>query len=176
MLEVRYLSERTLGRELGTRLLRYLLEHGADEFTITVMALQDTLAPFADAFEDELAPFARRIAPRRMVTAASPSETIHPVRLWALNERSLARLLTFLTAGTPEVRAWTVRSGAKAPEAAGVIHSDSERGFIRAEVIDYDDYVRYRTAEALRAAGKIRSEGKDYVMQEGDVVEFLFKV
>lgn len=99
MLEVRYLSERTVGRELGTRLLRYLLEHGADEFTITVMALQDTLAPFADAFEDELAPFARRIAPRRMVTAASPSETIHPVRLWALNERSLARLLTFLDDG-----------------------------------------------------------------------------
>lgn len=99
MLEVRYLSERTLGRELGVRLLHYLVEHGADEFTITVMALQDTLAPFADAFEDELAPFARPMAPRHMVTAASPSEAIRPVRLWALNEASLACLLTFLDDG-----------------------------------------------------------------------------
>ena len=88
----------------------------------------------------------------------------------------LLGLMTFLTTGETESRAWTIARGTKAPQAAGKIHSDLERGFIRAEVIDYEDYVHYRTAEALRAAGKIRSEGKDYVMREGDVVEFLFKV
>jgi GTP-binding protein YchF len=88
----------------------------------------------------------------------------------------LLGLMTFLTTGEKETRAWTVAKGSKAPQAAGKIHSDIERGFIRAEVIDYDDYVHYRTTDALRSAGKIRSEGKEYVMREGDVVEFLFKV
>jgi GTP-binding protein YchF len=88
----------------------------------------------------------------------------------------LLGLMTFLTTGEKETRAWTIAKGTRAPLAAGTIHSDIERGFIRAEVIDYDDYVRYRTLEALRAGGKIRSEGKEYVMQEGDVVEFLFRV
>ena len=88
----------------------------------------------------------------------------------------LLGLMTFLTTGETESRAWTIERGTKAPAAAGKIHSDLERGFIRAEVIDYDDYVRFRTTDALRSAGKIRSEGKEYVMREGDVVEFLFKV
>jgi ribosome-binding ATPase len=88
----------------------------------------------------------------------------------------LLGLMTFLTTGETESRAWTIERGTKAPAAAGKIHSDIERGVIRAEVIDYDDYVRFRTADALRSAGKIRSEGKEYVMREGDVVEFLFKV
>jgi len=88
----------------------------------------------------------------------------------------LIGLMTFLTAGEKEVRAWPIPRGTKAPQAAGRIHSDLERGFIRAEVVGYDDYVRYRTMEALRAAGKVRSEGKDYVMQEGDVVTFRFNV
>jgi ribosome-binding ATPase len=85
-------------------------------------------------------------------------------------------LMTFLTAGPKEARAWTIERGTKAPKAAGKIHSDIERGFIRAEVVSYDDYARLRSLEAVRAAGLLRSEGKDYVMQEGDVVEFLFKV
>jgi GTP-binding protein YchF len=85
-------------------------------------------------------------------------------------------LMTFLTAGPKEVRAWTIPRGTRAPQAAGKIHSDMERGFIRAEVVSYDDYARLRSLEAVRAAGLLRSEGKDYVMQEGDVVEFLFKV
>jgi GTP-binding protein YchF len=88
----------------------------------------------------------------------------------------LLGLMTFLTTGEKETRAWTIDKGTKAPQAAGKIHSDIERGFIRAECIDYADYVAYRTTEALRAAGKIRSEGKDYVMREGDVVEFRFNV
>ncbi|MBV9149386.1 MAG: redox-regulated ATPase YchF [Candidatus Eremiobacteraeota bacterium] len=88
----------------------------------------------------------------------------------------LLGLMTFLTAGEKEVRAWTIRKGTRAPQAAGTIHSDLERGFIRAEIVSYDDYVQYKTMEALRAAGVVRSEGKDYVMQEGDVANFKFAV
>ena len=68
------------------------------------------------------------------------------------------------------------RKGTKAPEAAGTIHSDIERGFIRAEIVSYEDYVQYKTMEALRSAGRMRSEGREYVMQEGDVVNFRFNV
>jgi len=85
-------------------------------------------------------------------------------------------LMTFLTAGEKEVRAWTIPRGTKAPEAAGRIHGDIERGFIRAEIVSYDDYVAHRTMDALRAAGLVRSEGRDYVMREGDVVNFRFNV
>ncbi len=93
-----------------------------------------------------------------------------------LSAYKLLGLMTFLTAGEPEVRAWTIDVGTKAPQAAGKIHSDIERGFIRAEIISYDDYARLRTTEALRSAGLLRSEGKEYVMQEGDVVNFRFNV
>ncbi|MBV8246294.1 MAG: redox-regulated ATPase YchF [Candidatus Eremiobacteraeota bacterium] len=88
----------------------------------------------------------------------------------------LLGLMTFLTAGEKEVRAWTIRRGTRAPQAAGEIHSDIEKGFIRAEIVTYEDYVRFRTMEAIRAAGALRSEGKEYVMQEGDVVNFRFNV
>ena len=88
----------------------------------------------------------------------------------------LLGLMTFLTAGEKEVRAWTIERGTKAPQAAGKIHSDIERGFIRAEIVDYDDYVKYKTMDAMRTAGAVRSEGKDYVMREGDVVNFKFNV
>ena len=85
-------------------------------------------------------------------------------------------LQTYLTAGPKETRAWTIRKGATAPEAAGVIHTDFQRGFIKAEVIAYDDLVELGSIAAARAAGKARVEGKDYVMQDGDVVEFRFNV
>jgi len=88
----------------------------------------------------------------------------------------LLGLMTFLTTGPKETRAWTIEKGTKAPQAAGKIHTDIERGFIRAEIVSYADYVTYETMDAVRAAGKLRSEGKDYVMQEGDVVEFRFNV
>jgi GTP-binding protein YchF len=94
----------------------------------------------------------------------------------ALRAYELLGLMTFLTAGEIEVRAWTIHRGSKAPEAAGQIHSDIEKGFIRAEVVSYDDYVTYKTMPALKNAGKMRSEGKEYIMQEGDVVNFLFNV
>ncbi|MGD2119145.1 MAG: redox-regulated ATPase YchF [Chromatiales bacterium] len=88
----------------------------------------------------------------------------------------LLGLQTYFTAGVKEVRAWTVKVGATAPQAAGVIHSDFERGFIRAEVISYEDFVQYRGEHGAREAGKLRSEGKDYVVQDGDVIHFRFNV
>jgi hypothetical protein len=93
--------------------------------------------------------------------------------------RSVYRLLglmSFLTAGEKEVRAWTIPAGTRAPQAAGTIHSDIERGFIRAEVVSYEDLVRTGSTAAAREQGVLRSEGKDYVMREGDVVHFRFNV
>lgn len=88
----------------------------------------------------------------------------------------LLNLETFLTAGPKEVRAWTFRKGSKAPQCAGVIHSDFERGFIRAEIIKYDDYIHYGSEAAVKEAGKMHIEGKDYVFQDGDIVVFRFNV
>jgi hypothetical protein len=88
----------------------------------------------------------------------------------------LLGLQTFFTAGVQEVRAWTIRRGTKAPQAAGVIHSDFERGFIRAEVVSYEDLVQSGSMAAAREKGLVRLEGKDYVMQDGDVVHFRFNV
>lgn len=88
----------------------------------------------------------------------------------------LLGLISFLTAGQPEVRAWTITRGTKAPQAAGKIHSDIERGFIRAEVIDYDTLIELGSLTAAKEKGLVRSEGKEYVMKDGDVVHFLFNV
>lgn len=85
-------------------------------------------------------------------------------------------LITYFTAGVEEVRAWTIRQGTRAPQAAGVIHSDFERGFIKAEVIKLSDYQEYKTELACREAGKIRIEGKEYIVQDGDIMHFRFNV
>ena len=85
-------------------------------------------------------------------------------------------LQSFLTAGKKECRAWTIKKGATAPEAAGTIHSDFERGFIAAQICNYDDLKALGSEQAVKAAGKLRTEGKTYVMQDGDVVEFKFNV
>ncbi|MBK8973833.1 MAG: redox-regulated ATPase YchF [Hahellaceae bacterium] len=89
---------------------------------------------------------------------------------------SLLGLQTYFTAGVKEVRAWTVKVGATAPQAAGVIHSDFERGFIRAEVVAYDDFVKFNGEAGAKEAGKWRLEGKDYIVKDGDVVHFRFNV
>ena len=89
---------------------------------------------------------------------------------------ALLNLRTFLTAGSDEVRAWTFRAGAKAPQCTGVIHTDFERGFIRAEVIKYEDFIALGGEAACRHAGKLAVEGKDYVVQDGDIMHFLFNV
>ena len=88
----------------------------------------------------------------------------------------LLGLMSFLTAGEPEVRAWTIKKGTKAPEAAGKIHSDIQRGFIKAEVVSYDDLMREGSMVAAKEKGLIRSEGKEYIMQDGDIVLFKFYV
>ena len=80
------------------------------------------------------------------------------------------------TAGSDEVRAWTFKAGSKAPQCAGVIHSDFERGFIRAEVIKYEDYIALGGESACRQAGKLGIEGKEYIVQDGDIMHFLFNV
>jgi len=88
----------------------------------------------------------------------------------------LLGLISFLTAGEPEVRAWTIHKGMNVQQAAGAIHSDIERGFIRAEVINYDDYVEHKMSAAIKAAGKLRLEGKTYLVEDGDVILFRFNV
>ena len=88
----------------------------------------------------------------------------------------LLHLLTFFTVGPKEARAWTIESGSKAPQAAGAIHSDFERGFIRAETIAFDDYVACGGEAGARDAGKLRQEGKEYVVHDGDVMLFRFNV
>jgi hypothetical protein len=120
------------------------------------------------------------------VAGMEPADAAELLSSYGLQERGLTRviravyetldLLTFLTAGDTESRAWEVHRGATAPEAAGVIHSDFQRGFIRAEVVAYDDLVGAGSWTAARAKGLVRQEGKNYVMREGDVVEFRFAV
>ena len=120
------------------------------------------------------------------LAALEPDEAAEMLAGYGLEETGLARLArvgfrtlglqTFLTAGPKEARAWTIHMGDTAPRAAGTIHTDFERGFVKAEVVSYDDLVAAGSVAAVRAAGKARIEGKDYVMQEGDVVEFRFNV
>ncbi|MGZ3955369.1 MAG: DUF933 domain-containing protein, partial [Flavisolibacter sp.] len=88
----------------------------------------------------------------------------------------LLNLETYFTAGVQEVRAWTIHKGWRAPQAAGVIHTDFEKGFIKAEVIAYDDYVKYGSEAAAREAGRLKIEGKEYLVKDGDVMHFRFNV
>src|SRR5690606_36262923 len=89
---------------------------------------------------------------------------------------TLLGLETYFTAGVKEVRAWTIHKGSTAPQAAGVIHTDFERGFIRAEVISFDDFIKHKGEQGSKEAGKMRLEGKAYIVQDGDVMHFLFNV
>jgi len=85
-------------------------------------------------------------------------------------------LISYFTAGPKEVKAWTIQDGWKAPKSASVIHTDFEKGFIRAEVIGYEDYIKYKSETACRNAGVLRIEGKEYIVKDGDVMHFLFNV
>ena len=139
----------------------YAAEHGGDVVTVCA-AIESELAELDEA--DKL----------EMLESMGVSEP-------ALGKVSraiyhLLGLQSYFTAGEVEIRAWTVKQGATAPEAAGVIHGDFERGFIRAEIFSVDDLVEHESEAAIRAAGKLRVEGKEYVMQDGDVVHFLFNV
>ncbi|MBR3414479.1 YchF family ATPase [Candidatus Saccharibacteria bacterium] len=116
----------------------------------------------------------------------NPTERLEFLKSYGVEEDALSELVkaayktlglqSFLTAGKKEVRAWTIKQGATAPEAAGTIHTDFERGFIAAEVMKYDDLIALGSEAAVKAAGKLATVGKDYVMEEGDIVEFKFNV
>jgi len=88
----------------------------------------------------------------------------------------LLGLITYFTCGPKEARAWTITRGTKAPQAAGVIHTDFEKGFIRAETVTFDDYIQNNGEKGSKEAGKLRSEGKEYIVKDGDVIHFLFSV
>jgi GTP-binding protein YchF len=140
--------------------------------------LRELVAPaeaiFLDAkVESELIDLPEAEARELLESIGQPEPGLH--QLIRVGFRTLG-LQTYLTAGPKEARAWTIPIGATAPEAAGVIHTDFQRGFIKAEVVSFDDLVAAGSMSAAKAAGKVRIEGKDYVMHDGDVVEFRFNV
>ena len=141
-------------------------------------SLRDLVAPadaiFLDAqFEAELVELDEDDA-REMLEESGQSEAGLD-KLARVGFETLG-LQTYLTAGPKESRAWTIHRGDTAPQAAGVIHTDFQKGFIKAEIVSYDDLIEYGSVQEARAAGKVRMEGKDYVMQDGDIVEFRFNV
>ncbi|GDY29947.1 redox-regulated ATPase YchF [Gandjariella thermophila] len=160
----------------------FLYVFNADEAVLTSEArmkeLRELVAPadavFLDAkVEAELLELDEDSARELLETIGQPEPGLHALARAGFHTLGLQ---TFLTAGPKEARAWTIRKGWTAPQAAGVIHTDFERGFIKAEVVHYADLVEAGSMAAARAAGKVRMEGKDYVMADGDVVEFRFNV
>jgi hypothetical protein len=153
-------------------------------------------AKCGNAFTQKVEELARQEGAEAMVIAAKTEEDIAELESYddkqmfleelGLEESGVNRLIkkayallnlqTFITAGEMEVKAWTYKKGWKAPQCAGVIHTDFEKGFIRAEVIKYDDYIKYGSEAAVREAGKMGIEGKDYVVQDGDIMHFRFNV
>jgi ribosome-binding ATPase len=146
-------------------LLRSLLDHAAKTKTPVVLICGKTEAELAELEADEQLDFLKELG------VSEPG--LHKVIRAGYG---LLGLQTFFTAGEVEVRAWTVRMGARAPQAAGVIHTDFERGFIKAEIYHYDDLIHHGTEAKIRDAGALRLEGKDYVIQDGDVCHFRFAV
>ena len=160
----------------------FLYVFNADEAVLTddqrIATLRDLVAPadavFLDAkIESELLELDDESAAELL---ESIGQTERGLDALARTGFHTLRLQTFLTAGPKEARAWTIHRGDTAPKAAGVIHSDFEKGFIKAEIVSYDDLIAAGSMAAARAAGKVRMEGKDYVMADGDVVEFKFNV
>ncbi|MCV7220196.1 redox-regulated ATPase YchF [Mycolicibacterium elephantis] len=173
----------TVLRELNLLTTKpFLYVFNADETVLTDEArkaeLRELVAPADAVFLD-----AKIEAELQELDDESAAELLESIGQTERGLDALARagfhtlkLQTFLTAGPKEARAWTIRQGDTAPKAAGVIHSDFEKGFIKAEVVSFDDLVEAGSMAAAKAAGKVRMEGKDYVMQDGDVVEFRFNV
>jgi ribosome-binding ATPase len=176
--------DRDLVRELSLLTAKpyiYVFNCDADELGDETLKkeMRELVAPaeaiFLDAkFESELVELDDEAEAREMLAEMGIDEPGLDV-LARVGFETLG-LQTYLTAGPKESRAWTIRKGATAPEAAGVIHTDFQRGFIKAEVVSFDDLVTAGSMAAARAAGKVRMEGKDYVMADGDVVEFRFNV
>ena len=160
----------------------FLYVFNADESVLTdaarVAELRELVAPADAVFLD-----AKIEAELQELDDESAAELLESIGQTERGLDALARagfhtlkLQTYLTAGPKEARAWTIHQGDTAPKAAGVIHSDFEKGFIKAEIVSYDDLVEAGSMAAAKAAGKVRMEGKDYVMADGDVVEFRFNV
>ncbi len=160
----------------------FLYVFNADEAVLTddarVASLRELVAPADAVFLD-----AKIEAELQELDDESAAELLESIGQTERGLDALARagfhtlrLQTFLTAGPKEARAWTIHQGDTAPKAAGVIHSDFEKGFIKAEIVSYDDLIEAGSMAAAKAAGKVRMEGKDYVMADGDVVEFRFNV
>jgi GTP-binding protein YchF len=160
----------------------FLYVFNADEGVLTddarVAALREMVAPADAVFLD-----AKIEAELQELDDESAAELLESIGQTERGLDALARagfhtlrLQTYLTAGPKEARAWTIRQGDTAPKAAGVIHTDFEKGFIKAEIVSYDDLIEAGSMAAAKAAGKVRMEGKDYVMADGDVVEFRFNV
>ncbi len=158
----------------------FLFAFNADEAVLTdaarVAQLRELVAPadavFLDAkIESELAELDSESAAELLESIGQPERGLDALARAGFHT---LRLQTFLTAGPKEARAWTIHRGDTAPKAAGVIHTDFEKGFIKAEIVSYDDLVEAGSMTAAKAAGKVRMEGKDYVMADGDVVEFRF--
>jgi GTP-binding protein YchF len=166
---------------LSAKPLIYVFNCDADELADTELlaSMRSLVAPaeaiFLDAkFEAELVELGDEDEARAMLAEMGIDEPGLDV-LARVGFDTLG-LQTYLTAGPKESRAWTIRKGATAPEAAGVIHTDFQRGFIKAEIVSFDDLVEAGSMAAAKSAGKVRMEGKDYVMADGDVVEFRFNV
>ena len=145
-----------------TEAVRSIAEDSGDEFAIISAKIEEELAQLDETERQEYL--------KELGISESGLDVI------AHKCFKLLGLQTFLTTGEKESRAWTIKSGSTAPQAAGVIHTDFERGFIRANVVSYDDYVKVGSMHSARAKGLLRQEGKEYVMREGDIVEFLFNV
>jgi GTP-binding protein YchF len=175
--------EASLLRELNLLTTKpFLYVFNADEAVLTddarVASLRELVAPadavFLDAkIEEELQELDDESAAELL---ESIGQTERGLDALARAGFHTLRLQTFLTAGPKESRAWTIHQGDTAPKAAGVIHTDFEKGFIKAEIVSYDDLIEAGSMAAAKAAGKVRMEGKDYVMNDGDVVEFRFNV
>jgi GTP-binding protein YchF len=160
----------------------FLYVFNVDDAELGDTALRDGLAKLVEPAESVFLD-AKTEAELADLSAAEAAELLAELGLGEPGLDQLARagftalgLATFLTAGPKEARAWTIKAGSTAPEAAGVIHTDFQRGFIKAEIVSYDDLMAAGSVPAARSVGKARIEGKDYVMRDGDVVEFRFNV
>jgi GTP-binding protein YchF len=158
-------DEASLGKLKDNQYLRALETHAKSEGSRVV--------PICAALEAQIAELEAAERPEFLKSAGLEEPGLNAV---IRTGYELLGLITFLTAGKQEVRAWTTRKGSTAPQAAGVIHTDFERGFIKAEVIRWEDYVALGSEAKAREAGKLAIEGKDYVMRDGDVVHFRFNV
>jgi len=165
MLYVANISDNQIGEEDSNELLKNIKEYALNENALVI--------PLCVKLEEELAALEEEYKKEMLKELGLNESGLDKLIKASYN---LLGLMSFLTAGEPEVRAWTIKKGTKAPEAAGKIHTDIQRGFIRAEVINYKELIEMGSLAKAKEKGLVRSEGKEYIMQDGDVVLFRFNV